>query len=146
MKDFRKGFVGLAIAIIVGLVLIGGGTYVYLNKGVTITKPENKSESNKSESSELKDVADTEVSTVIPAEDSTQKLTPSPSAEEWGCRSVTQGAFFDPNNQPQTVCGYLPTCPNGQSLITSLGEGTWPDGSRKGVFACSSTFPPKALQ
>jgi len=41
MKNLQQGFIGLAIAIIVGLVLIGSGTYVYLNKG--ITKSENKS-------------------------------------------------------------------------------------------------------
>ncbi|MDO8728318.1 MAG: hypothetical protein Q7K26_00335 [bacterium] len=39
MKNSQKGFVGLAIIIIVALVLIGGGTYVYLNKGSS--KPEN---------------------------------------------------------------------------------------------------------
>ena len=32
MKNLQQGFVGLVIAIIIGLVLIGGGTYVYLNK------------------------------------------------------------------------------------------------------------------
>lgn len=32
MKNSQQGFISLAIAIIVGLVLIGGGTYVYLNK------------------------------------------------------------------------------------------------------------------
>jgi len=32
MKNLQKGFIGLTIAIIIGLVLVGGGTYVYLNK------------------------------------------------------------------------------------------------------------------
>src|SRR3989344_3666207 len=39
MKNSQQGFIGLAIAIIIGLVLIGGGTYIYMNKG--ITKSEN---------------------------------------------------------------------------------------------------------
>ncbi|OGF73941.1 hypothetical protein A2W54_03450 [Candidatus Giovannonibacteria bacterium RIFCSPHIGHO2_02_43_13] len=51
MKNSQQGFIGLAIAIIVGLVLIGGGTYIYLNKG--ITKSENKSESSKIEDTNL---------------------------------------------------------------------------------------------
>src|SRR3989338_8333487 len=32
MKNLQQGFVGLVAAIIIGLVLVGGGTYVYLNK------------------------------------------------------------------------------------------------------------------
>ncbi len=45
MKNSQKGFIGLVITIIIGLVLIGGGTYVYLNKGTT--KSENQSDSSK---------------------------------------------------------------------------------------------------
>ena len=68
------------------------------------------------------------------------------SGKVWGCRPVTQGVTPDPNNPPLTVCGYLPTCSNGQSLVTSLGEGTWPDGSHKGTFACSFELPPSIPQ
>jgi len=60
----------------------------------------------------------------------------------WGCKPVTQGMAPDPDNPPPTVCGYLPTCPNGQFLVISLGEGTWPDGSHKGGFSCSYNLPP----
>lgn len=55
MKNSQQGFIGLAIAIIVGLVLIGGGTYVYLNKG--ITKSENKSDSSKIENNTNSEVS-----------------------------------------------------------------------------------------
>ena len=51
---YNKGFIGLAIAIIAGLVLIGGGTYVYLNKGITksdSSKIENTINSNSDEKS-----------------------------------------------------------------------------------------------
>ena len=64
----------------------------------------------------------------------------------WGCKPVTQGVAPDPNNPPPTVCGYLPTCSNGQSLVVSQGEGTWTDGSHKGTFTCSSELPPSTAQ
>ena len=60
----------------------------------------------------------------------------------WGCRSVTQGIPPDPNNPPPVVCGYIPTCSSEQNLVATLDEGTWPDGSRKGIFICSSDLPP----
>ena len=65
---------------------------------------------------------------------------------KWGCKMITQGVAPDPNNPPPIVCGYIPTCPSGQSLITSLGNGVWPDGSRKGAFSCSYTLPPSVAQ
>ena len=62
--------------------------------------------------------------------------------DKWGCGPVTQGIAPDPNNPAPTVCGYIPVCPREQNLIVSLGQGTWPDGSLKGVFSCSSELPP----
>lgn len=53
MKDSQKGFVASVIIIIIGLVLIGGGTYVYLNKDKsstpTNTEQENSIETTNSE-------------------------------------------------------------------------------------------------
>ena len=61
----------------------------------------------------------------------------------WGCRPVTQGIAPDPNNPPSSsVCGCLPTCASGKSLVVSLGEEIWPDGTSKGGFACSYNLPP----
>jgi hypothetical protein len=71
-----------------------------------------------------------------------QVSTPTPaSGTRWGCMPVTQGIY---NPSPLQVCGYIPTsCPIGQSIIASdADEGTWPNGSRKGNFGCSSTMPP----
>src|SRR3989344_8633285 len=61
MKDLQKGFVGLVIAIIIGLVLVGGGTYIYLNKvheqkGNNLST--NSTTSNTSSITDLKDVKD----------------------------------------------------------------------------------------
>lgn len=59
----------------------------------------------------------------------------------WGCRSISQGAAPPPGYSPPTGCGCIPTCPEGQVLITGLAGGTWPDGSNKGSFGCS-LYPP----
>ena len=61
MKNLQQGFIGLAIAIIVGLVLVGGGTYIYLNKvheqkGNNLST--NSTTSNTSSITDLKDVKD----------------------------------------------------------------------------------------
>lgn len=48
MKNSQKGFIGLVVAIIVCLFLIGGGAYVYFNK--EISKPQNNSVVNQTNS------------------------------------------------------------------------------------------------
>ena len=55
MKDLQKGFVGLVIAIIIGLVLVGGGTYVYLNK---VHEQKGSSLSTNSDTSSITDPKD----------------------------------------------------------------------------------------
>ena len=58
MKNLQQGFVGLAIAIIIGLVLVGGGTYVYLNKVHEQNGNNLSTTSNTSSIIDLKDVKD----------------------------------------------------------------------------------------
>jgi len=52
MKNLQQGFVGLVAAIIIGLVLVGGGTYVYLNKDKS-SVPTNTEEKNSTETTSL---------------------------------------------------------------------------------------------
>lgn len=46
MKNLQQGFISLAVAVIIGLVLIGGGTYVYLNKDKSTTPPNTEQENS----------------------------------------------------------------------------------------------------
>jgi hypothetical protein len=63
----------------------------------------------------------------------------------WACREVSQGMEYDPENPPSEVCGCNPaSCPRGQRIITSYDIGTWPDGTGKGTFSCSSEDPPSS--
>jgi hypothetical protein len=68
-----------------------------------------------------------------------------PAGRHFGCASRSQGAAPRPGQQIPQVCGCLPTCPLSQHvLIASDAGGTWPDGSRKGRFTCSSAGLPSA--
>lgn len=67
----------------------------------------------------------------------------STSQTTWGCQYITQGAAPGPDTP--VVCGYMPTCSPELSLVAGLGEGSWPDGSRKGVFGCAADLPPQAV-
>lgn len=59
----------------------------------------------------------------------------------YGCQPVTQGGYTD--EPAPTVCGCMPIqCQEGEHLIASMAQGTWPDGSLKGVFNCTEDFPP----
>lgn len=40
----------------------------------------------------------------------------------------------------ENVCGCVPQCGEGEPLIVSVGEGNWPDDSKKGVFNCVSSL------
>jgi hypothetical protein len=66
-------------------------------------------------------------------------------SEKFGCREITQGAAYDYSNPPPLVCGCIPvSCPPGMFIVTSGDQGTWPDGSPKGIFVCSDSAPPSA--
>src|SRR6185295_20285104 len=80
--------------------------------------------------------------------------TPQPTAPAWkacpagghfGCAPRSQGAAPPRGQEVPRVCGCIPTCPASRHvLISQDAGGTWPDGSRKGRFSCSSAGIPSA--
>jgi hypothetical protein len=83
-------------------------------------------------------------------------ITPKPNAQtpawktcpkglRFACAARSQGAAPARGEQLPQVCGCQPTCPPSRHvLISSDAGGTWPDGSRKGRFTCSSAGLPSA--
>ena len=63
-----------------------------------------------------------------------------PDGTSYGCAPPTQGA--EPPVPPPDVCGCMPDCPMGYFLIANAEGGTWPDGSQRGTFSCSTSLPP----
>lgn len=63
-----------------------------------------------------------------------------PDGTRYGCSPPTSGA--EPPVPPPDVCGCMPACPDGLFLIANAASGTWPDGSQRGTFSCSSELPP----
>lgn len=63
-----------------------------------------------------------------------------PTLSYWGCSHITSGAEPD-ENEPK-VCGCIPDCNIGSWISSRRGEGTWPDGSLRGIFTCTSGDPP----
>jgi hypothetical protein len=104
MKNTQQGFIGLAIAVIVGLVLIGGGAYVYLNKGIT-----------KSDSSKIEDSTNSEVSTSpspVTAKSISNKIYRHPSGlynislpSNWIVSDVREGVVFSDLGKKEPI-GY----------------------------------------
>ncbi len=63
-------------------------------------------------------------------------------SKEFGCQFITQGAAPIEGNTP-FVCGCIPKCEkNDEWVWVDIGEGTWPDGSNKGIFKCTAEAPP----
>lgn len=72
----------------------------------------------------------------------------------FGCSPVATGANFvvDPDAPPDPgVCGCIPQCSVGLTMIASYTDEIWPDGSASwtegtamGVFHCSKTLPPSS--
>jgi hypothetical protein len=58
----------------------------------------------------------------------------------YGCSPPTQGA--EPPVPPPDVCGCIPDCPDGYFVIVNATGQTWPDGTPRGSFTCSTTLPP----
>lgn len=62
--------------------------------------------------------------------------------EHFGCFPISQGWNPPSGYKVPIVCGCIPnSCPQGTYLVVSGAEGTWLDGSQKGLFACSDTLP-----
>lgn len=66
------------------------------------------------------------------------------SQSRFRCLPVTQGGAPSPSYSAPIVCGCLPIqpCPKGTFSEATSTEGKWPDGSNKGIFACSTNGPP----
>jgi hypothetical protein len=66
-----------------------------------------------------------------------------PGHERFACLPVSRGIAPRPGEMIPMGCGCVPQCPPGRGvIITRQIEGTWPDGSQKGQFHCSSTGIP----
>ncbi len=63
-----------------------------------------------------------------------------PIGSEFGCMGITQGEY---TGQPAPiVCGCIPRqCLPGEQVVASGAQGTWPDGSSKGMFECTRDVP-----